>query len=557
MALDFLSKDLLEAAPDAMVVVDTDGRIIFVNSEAIRLFGYERDELLAGSIERLLPAALRSGHIAQRAAYFSAPRLRPMGAGRNLVALRRNGEEFPVEISLSPLRPGSALLVIASIRDISERRRLEAEKDELLRETQSARLEAEKARELIARVNAITDVAVARLALGDMLRELLSRVRSELEVDVAAVLLLDERQQVLRVRAAVGYDEADAATAFIPLGQGFAGRVAAQRQPIALDNVEEAEIINPALRASRVRSLLGVPLSAESELLGVLDVGTRRARAFTADDILMLQLVADRVGLAIKRAQLYEAEQQARVEAEASLRLREDTERLKDELTSMVVHDLKNPVSGISMMVQLSLRKASELPPSLQERLRQIGMTCGEMMRLIQNLLEISKMEEGKMPIEREIVPLQEVVSEVVLEYRPMAEQMSRRLHGPKTDSSLQAMADRALLKRVLINLVVNALRHSGSVDVWIEVAAEADTVALRVIDQGRGIDDGHRARIFEKFAVVRRSVGDPSGDTGLGLPFCKMASERMGGRIALESHPTATQFTVTLPRAVVAAGQR
>lgn len=376
LPLEEISRELLDAAPDAIVVIDKNGRIVFANREAYRMFGYGPDQLLGSDVDRLLPERFHGRHRQHRDDYYSLPRLRPMGAGLDLVAQRRDGSEFPVEISLSPLRTAEGVLVTASIRDITERRQLEAEKEA--------------------------------------------------------------------------------------------------------------------------------------------------------------------------------AEQKARAAAEESLRLRTKTDQLKDDLTNMVVHDLKNPVNGIVMMVQLSLRKGSDLSAIHQERLRQIEMTCGEMNRLIQNLLEISKIEEGKMPIAREILPLAEVAAEVVQEYAPYAQQMARRLHVRLPDEPVSGVGDRALLKRVAINLVVNALRHSGSTDVWLEVAADpqGSVAILRVIDHGRGIAEADRQRIFEKFASVGRSVGDPSGDTGLGLPFCKLAVERMGGEIELTSDPRKTAFTVTIPGA-------
>jgi signal transduction histidine kinase len=112
------------------------------------------------------------------------------------------------------------------------------------------------------------------------------------------------------------------------------------------------------------------------------------------------------------------------------------------------------------------------------------------------------------------------------------------------------AVGDRALLKRVLVNLVVNALRHSGSAEVLVEGRALLAQVMLNVIDYGYGIPEEHHERIFEKFRTVRRSpTDDPGGDTGLGLPFCKLAVERMGGRITLASTGgVSTVFSVTLP---------
>lgn len=258
----------------------------------------------------------------------------------------------------------------------------------------------------------------------------------------------------------------------------------------------------------------------------------------------------------------YAAElQRATAMAEEALRVKQGTERLKDELTSMVVHDLKNPVNGIAMMVQLALRKGDDLPEAHKGHLRQIEHTCREMTRLIQNLLEISRIEEGKMEVEREPVSPAEVAAEVASEYGPLAERADRRLRVELRPALPPVLADRALLKRVLVNLVTNALRHSGSPEVRITAVAEPGTkeVVLHVIDQGRGIPDEDRECIFEKFRSVRRPASEaPTGDTGVGLAFCRLAVELMGGRIGVRSSPDEeTVFWVALPRAEALRGPR
>jgi signal transduction histidine kinase len=239
--------------------------------------------------------------------------------------------------------------------------------------------------------------------------------------------------------------------------------------------------------------------------------------------------------------------------AEDALRVKQETERLKDDLTSMVVHDLKNPVNGIAMMVQLALRKSESLAPAHVGYLQQIQQTCGEMMRLIQNLLEITKIEEGKMSVERESVDLSEITEEVGREYALAAQQAGRTLRIVVPPDLPHLVADRALVKRVLVNLVANALRHSGSEEVLIEAShgPAAALVTLRVVDHGTGFRAEDLPHVFEKFRSVQRSpASEPVADTGLGLPFCKLAVELMGGTIGVDSSPgVQTTFWVALPR--------
>jgi PAS domain S-box-containing protein len=675
---DALFRAVLDSAPDAIAVIDAGGRIVLANAQTERLFGYGVHELLGTPVDLLLPERLRAAHVAHRATYRACPRTRPMGAGLDLVGSRKDGTEFPVEISLSSVTTDDGMLIIALVRDVTERKavlareqqarreaeeslallgtilaavplgiayvgsdlryiylngafakfsgtpagehlghtarelpsargpmveslqrrvietgrpvldvaiaaetpdvlgesrqwrasgyavsapggqvlgvgcvvqdvtesmRAEAEREEFLAIAERARADAERATQLLEQVQAMSEVTLAHLTLDELLPELLRRIRALLAVDAAAVLFVEEGGASLHVKAVDGLP---AATVRIPIGQGFAGRVAAERAPVVVEDTDRAELLNPLLRDVGIRSLLGVPLLVDGRVLGVLHVGSRQPGHFTRDDTHLVQLVAERVALASHRGQLYEAERQAHGEAEAALRVRADAERLKDELANMVVHDLKNPVNGIAMMIQVMLRNGQGLQEAERRKLVQMNRNCREMTRLIQNLLEISKIEDGKMPVAREAVVLADLVAEVTQEYGSVAEEVGRDL-AVAIGNEVAVVADHALLKRVLVNLVVNALRHSGSRDVRVEATPDAEsTVTINVIDHGQGIPADEQARVFEKF---HSRGGHPTADTGLGLPFCKLAVERMGGQIALRSLPgEATVFSVTLP---------
>jgi protein-histidine pros-kinase len=150
-------RDILEAAPDAMVITGTDGRIILVNGQAETLFGWSRAELLGKRIEVLIPERFKAAHPGHRDGFFAAPKLRPMGAGMDLYALRKDGSEFPAEISLSPIKTPEGVFVTAAIRDVSERKRVMEEENRRIAEANRLKSEflANMSHELRTPLNAI------------------------------------------------------------------------------------------------------------------------------------------------------------------------------------------------------------------------------------------------------------------------------------------------------------------------------------------------------------------------------------------------------------------
>jgi serine phosphatase RsbU (regulator of sigma subunit)/anti-sigma regulatory factor (Ser/Thr protein kinase) len=155
-------------------------------------------------------------------------------------------------------------------------------------------------------VQRVTEAALAYLNLEDLLDELLSRTQEILRADTAAVLLVEDDGRTLAARAAKGLEEEVERGFRLPIGRGFAGRVAATRAPVVIPDLDRSPVtvVNPLMREKRVRSLLGVPLIIEGELIGVLHVGSLSQREFTEGDVRLLQLVADRVALSIERSRL-------------------------------------------------------------------------------------------------------------------------------------------------------------------------------------------------------------------------------------------------------------
>ena len=237
--------------------------------------------------------------------------------------------------------------------------------------------------------------------------------------------------------------------------------------------------------------------------------------------------------------------------AERTLREKADLEQMKADLTSMIVHDLKGPLGGILTVAQLALRKRGNLGPDHVRQLEQIQRSARDLMRMIENLLEIDQMQEGRLDLRLEPVDVGTLLAECAEEFRAAAETVGQTIAVTVGEEVPGLVSDRWLLRRVLNNLVVNAIRHSGSAGrIDLEARSGSGGVEIRVRDAGRGIPVEEQATLFLKdSSTASRRHRD---DTGLGLVFCKMAVETMGGTIDVVSAPGAgATFTVRIPSAV------
>jgi two-component system sensor histidine kinase/response regulator len=250
-----------------------------------------------------------------------------------------------------------------------------------------------------------------------------------------------------------------------------------------------------------------------------------------------------------------------RLELEAKNRELLTIQRFKESMSQMVVHDLKNPLAGIMGNIQLMQMQRGQMPPGRQEELMQRSLeSARQMARMIQNILEVAKLEEQKMPLRREAVPIQEVASEQASEMMSLSARDGIRIDCDVPAGLPPVDADRGLLSRILANLLSNAFKHTPSGGrVTVSAREAGETIAVRVQDTGEGIPGDLLPYIFEKFvAGESEDRRRQSYDSGLGLTFCRLAVECHGGRIGVESRPgEGTTVTFHLPRHQAAAGVR
>ena len=234
-------------------------------------------------------------------------------------------------------------------------------------------------------LQAVTDAALAHLELDELLGVLLPRIRDILHTDTCAVLLLNDDGTELVARAALGIEEEVEQGVRIPLGRGFAGRVAATAQPVILDDVDHADVMNPILREKGIKSMLGVPLIVRGDVIGVLHVGTLTPRKFNRDDVELLGLVAERVALATERARLHEQ----------VLAL----DQLKANFVAVASHELRTPAASVYGALATVVERRDELAPELREELLQVAYEQGDrLVRLLEQLLDLSRLDARGLP---------------------------------------------------------------------------------------------------------------------------------------------------------------
>ncbi len=478
---------LLTSATDAMLIIDHEGKIVLVNPALEKLFGFGRTEMLGQTIEILVPARLRHAHVGQRADFFSQPRPRAMGGGAELMALHRDGREFPVEVSLSPLQSSLAQpLVLATIHDITSRKAAEA-----------------------------------------ALQESEARMRAIFETAVDAIITIDERGIMERLNPAAqalfGYSEAEAAGQNVSILMPAPHRAAHDGYLEHYLDTGEKKIIGKGREVEGLRrdgTLFPMDLTVTEMKLGNRRMFTGMVRDITARKL---------------------AEQHNRA-------LMQEISSANEELTNfayVVSHDLKAPLRGIGSLADwLATDYAEQFNDEGKEHMRLLINRVHRMSSLIDGILQYSRVgrvREAPLPVD-----LNQLLVDVVDLLAPPP-----RFRITVAPALPTVQIEPTRIQQVFHNLISNAIKYMDKPDGVIEIGCEDDGSHWRfsVRDNGPGIETRHFERIFQLFQTL--ASRDRVESTGVGLALVKKIVEMYHGQIWLESAMGAgTTFWFTLPKA-------
>ena len=515
---------VLDTARDAIISINSRGQITLFNRAAELIFGYQADEVIGQNVKVLMAPPYVDEHDQYLHHYRQTGVPKAIGQVREVEARRKSGEIFPIELSVSEARVGAQVLYSAIIRDVTERRRAEA--------SMIARAEQQAA------VAQLGRLALAQTNVQAVMNEAASLVARTLDVEFCEVLELLPDTQALRLRAGVGWKEGLVGHATVGAEtSSHGGYTLLSREAVIVEDLRtEQRFISPLLQDHSVVSGVSVIIQEQHQAFGVLGAHTVSQRVFAADDINFLQSIANVIAEAI-------AAERAAAQLREAQRLAQQRERLADvgAITARIVHDLGNPLAGISMQAQLLLRRAERVGnDKLRAPAEMILSTVGRLDVLVREFLAFSR--EQRLALRSVAVP--QLINEIVDLWRPVAATRAIDL-SVDTGAVEEIRADEAQLRRVLDNLVKNAIeaidRGPGAVRIEARIPT-TERIRISVEDTGPGIPP--TIEVFRLFETTKAE------GTGLGLAVARQIVIAHGGGITFAPRtPRGTIFQVELPR--------
>ena len=536
-------RTLLESAPDAMVIIDASGEIIMVNRRTEEIFGYSRDEMTGQPIEKLMPQRFREQHPGHIRSFFNNPSARSMNSARELFGLSRDGREFPVEISLSPIETEEGVLVASSVRDITERKQDE-EALKALNEN------VERQRRIEIALNELSEGLRGQQEMASLGNIIVHQLARYLDLQFVALFVLRNDNVYVR-EAAYGYPKQGGIDTF-ESGDGLLGQAVEDAAPLVVDKVPEYAQLALGLGTVSLDNLLIYPLVHDETVIAVLELGG--LRLLDEDQQGWLEKASE--GLAVTIRLVLDLEQRNRTEKELAeaKEAAESANKAKSGFLANMSHELRTPMNAILGYSEMLMEEAEDVGqddfiPDLQK----INQAGNHLLALINDVLDLAKIESGRMEAFGEDLDVGSLVDQVAGTTQPLMSKNNNQFTVERGEELGSAHQDITKLRQSLLNMLSNAAKftHEGTITLRAEreKANGVDWLIFSVSDTGIGIPADKLGHVFDEFSQADSSTTRDYGGTGLGLPISRRFCQLLGGDLTVRSNVgEGTTFTMRVP---------
>ena len=437
---------------------------------------------------------------------------------------------------------GFVLLIYAIV---NRRTKILKTRQKILEESVEARTKEVKQRmEEMATVNAVSQALTEKLQLNELIQMVGEQMKKLFNSDITYLAILDRDTNIINFP----YQDGDAMPP-MPYGEGLTSKIIKTKEPLLInkdvDIAAEYDKMGIKNVGKGAISYLGVPIPSENEVIGVLSVqSTQVASRFAEEDKRLLSTIAINVGIAIHNAELFEEAKQAKARAE-------DANEAKSAFLSTVSHELRTPLTsvlGFAKIIRKRLedkifpevnvedQKMKRTMKQVSENLDVVVSEGERLTTLINDVLDLAKIESGKMEWNMKPIFLQDAISRAVSSTSSLFEQKGIALKKNIPSDLPLVKADEDKLIQVVINLLSNAVKFTDKGKVTIEAYSEKDQIIVEIQDTGIGIAEHDKNKVFEKFRQAGDTLTDKPKGTGLGLPICREIIEHHGGIIWMKS---------------------
>ena len=541
-------RELVESAPDAILIVDQNGRIQLANKQVENMFGYNQMELNDLTHDVLLPDRLQAVHAKHRRNYHLTPRSRPMGIGLDLYGRRKDGSEIPVEISLSPITIKEEIHVVSIIRDITERKRMEESLKERLGELKI--------------LNALGRKVNASLSIDQVSRAAIEGIVAAVVPDMVIFYINEGEDLVLHQFYSGNPKDSRDDHHGHQVGICLCGLAAKSRKPVYSHNIRsDSRCTMTECKKAGYHSFAALPLIVGEDIHGVLGLASLNERNFE-DQAIFLETLAHQISVGLQNALFYrqlqhqadDLEQQVdrrTAELKIAMERARESDRLKSAFLATMSHELRTPLNSVIGFTGIILKGLAG--PLNEEQNKQLGMvqnSARHLLNLINDVLDISKIEAGQLEIESEPFDIREAVEKAVQTVSPLAREKKLSINADISGGVDKINSDQRRVEQILINLITNAVKFTEKGSVNVNCSVKDQWLFIQVKDTGIGISPEDMNTLFAVFHQLDKGLTRNYEGTGLGLSICKKLVEMLGGRIWADSEGwgKGSTFSFTLP---------